>query len=253
MYIKKINFILLIAVLIFNIEVNADTIVLKNGLTLKGAFKGGNEKTLKFETSGAIQDIAISEVKSITFSAPVKAAQPAKASQPAGAIGVAAGATELKSSSSATEIPAGTKIMIKTKDAISTAQHSTGAIVEGVLELDLMVNGAKVAPKGSVVYGTVVESIGGRRIGNQRIVVQFDHIVINGKKIPIETDPVGAEGGRGGAAKIIGASALIGSASGNAGKGAAIGAGVALLAGGKHIQIPSGSKVELTIKNAVKL
>jgi hypothetical protein len=151
------------------------------------------------------------------------------------------------------EIPAGTKIMIKTKEAISTAQHKNGAVVEGALELDLVINGTKVAPKGTIVYGTVLESIGGRRIGKQRIVIQFDHIVINGKKVAIETDPVGAEGGRGGAAKMVGAGALIGSASGNAGKGAAIGAGVALLAGGKHIQIPAGTKVDLTIKNSVKI
>ena len=52
---------------------------------------------------------------------------------------------------------------------------------------------------------------------------------------------------------MIGAGALFGAAGGEAGKGAAIGAGVALLAGGKHIQIPAGSKVELTIKKAVTL
>ena len=42
--------------------------------------------------------------------------------------------------------------------------------------------------------------------------------------------------------------AIFGAAGGNAGKGATIGAGMALLAGGKHIQIPPKSLVEIDIK-----
>ena len=94
------------------------------------------------------------------------------------------------------------------------------------------------------MYGTVVEAVGGRRIGNQRIMVTFDQIVINGQTVAIKTDNVGAEGGAGGAVKMIGAGALFGAAGGDARKGAAIGAGVALLAGGKHIQIPPESLVD---------
>ena len=251
---KKVTLVLSYIILMAISAVFADTIVLKNGLTLKGKFKGGTEKSIKFETSGAVQEIAVSEVKSITFSAEAQPLPSTTGQGTATALPPVQGATTaLPPTGSVTEIPAGTKIMIKTTQPIGTAQHRTGSIVEAALELDLVVNGTTVAPKGSKVYGTVVESVGGRRIGLQRIVVKFDHLVINGKKVAISTDEVGAEGGRGSAAKMVGAGALFGAAGGDAGKGAAIGAGVALLAGGKHIQIPAGSKVELTIKSPVKL
>ena len=231
--------ILLLIVMVFSLYtlVNGDTLALRNGLTLEGKFKGASEKTIKFEISGKVQEIAISEVKSITFAPP-----PA---QPKSATAAKAGTVA--------EIPAGTKLLIKTTGPISTAQNGKGSTVEAVLETDLKVNGVVVAPKGSKVYGTVVESIGGRRIGLQRIMINFDRLVIDGQPVPVNTGTVGAEGGRGAAAKMVGAGALIGAAAGDAGKGAAVGAGLALLAGGRHIQIPAGTKIELKLMEPVKL
>jgi len=81
--------------------------------------------------------------------------------------------------------------------------------------------------------------------------VTFDKINLNGQLVEMKTDEVGAEGGRGGAARAIGAGALIGAAAGDAGKGAAVGAGLALLAGGKHIQIPADTVVEVSLKQAI--
>ena len=46
-------------------------------------------------------------------------------------------------------------------------------------------------------------------------------------------------------------STLIGAAAGDAGKGALVGAGIVLLAGGKHIQIPKGTLFDLVIKQEV--
>jgi hypothetical protein len=222
----------------------ADTLVLKNGLKLEGQYKGGTATTIKFETSGAIQEIAVSEVKSISFSAPTTTAPAAVPQKTTAALGTAP---------SGTEIPVGTKVKIITTDAISTAKHKKGSIFTAEIESDVLLNGQIVIPKASKVYGTVVESIGGRRIGKQRIVVNFNKIKLNNQDVAIVTDDLGAEGGRGGAAKMIGAGAIFGAAGGNAGKGATIGAGMALLAGGKHIQIPPNSLVEIDIKEAITI
>lgn len=213
----------------------SDTLVLKNGLKLQGIYKGGSESTIKFETSGAVQELAITEIASLAIDRPAEA--DASSAAPA----------------AVKKIPAGTKMVVKTKEPVSTASHQQGSKFKAELEQDLLVNGLVVAPKGTEVYGVVLESIGGRRIGTQRIVVSFDQIVINGKPVAIDTDDVGAEGGRGGAARAIGAGALIGAAAGDAGKGAAVGAGLALLAGGKHIQVPPNSIVEVSLKQDVPL
>jgi hypothetical protein len=152
--------------------------------------------------------------------------------------------------------------MLKTKDAISTASHKQGAKFTAVLENDLTVEGRVVAPmegrvvapKGTLVYGTVLESRGGRALGAVRLVVTFTDLSLNNQMIPIVTDDVGAEAGRGGAAKAVGAGALIGAAAGDAAAGAAVGGAVALLAsGGKHIQVPAGTLVEVSLKQPLTI
>jgi hypothetical protein len=143
--------------------------------------------------------------------------------------------------------------MLKTREPFATSTHKAGSKFTAELETDLVVNGAVVAPKGTTVYGKVLESVGGRRLGLQRIVVTFTDLSINNQLVPIVTDDVGAEGGRGGAAKTVGAGALIGAAAGDAGKGALVGAGVALLAGGAHIQVPANTLVEVSLKQPVTI
>ena len=150
-------------------------------------------------------------------------------------------------------VPAGTKLTIKTSEAVSTSNHQVGSKFKAVLETDLTVNGVVAAPKGTEVYGKVVESSGGRRVGVQRLVVTFSDLSINNQMVPIVTEDAGAEGGRGGAARKVGAGALIGAAAGDAGAGAAVGAGVALLAGGTHIQVPAGTLVEVALKQQVTI
>ena len=223
--------------------IHADTLILKNGLKLQGIYKGGTEEKVKFETSGAVQELAVSEIESISFSRETETAAsiPPEAEIVATPQVAAAGKT----------IPAGTKMMIKILDPISTANNAAGSKFRAALEKDIVVNGQVVAARDSEVYGTVLESIGGRRIGVKRIIITFDELIIDGKQIAIKTDDVGAEGGAGGAARKVGAGAIIGSASGNAGKGAAIGAGVALLGGGTHIQVPANSLVEVFLKETV--
>jgi len=248
MNLKKV---LLFMILMLVYSVQADTLVLKNGLTLDGTYKGGSETTIKFETSGAVQEVAISDIKSLTFSAPAAKTESAAPATPAAGATAGVGATAMAAAASGSQIPAGTKIMVKTAEDVSTASHQAGAMFKAVLEADLIVNNSLVAAKGSEIYGKVLESVGGRRIGNQRIVVSFDKISINGQLVAMDTDDVGAEGGRGGAARAVGAGALIGAAAGDAGKGAAVGAGLALLAGGKHIKVPAGTVVEVAIKQAI--
>jgi hypothetical protein len=142
-------------------------------------------------------------------------------------------------------------MMVKIDKAISTAEHSKGSVITAVLDTDLKVDGKLVAPKGTQLYGTVVESIGGKRIGNQTIAFQLNSIVIKGEKLPISTAPLGAQGGRGGALKTVAGAALIGGAiDGNSGAktGALIGAGATVLAGGRHIQIPAGTIAEVPLQ-----
>ena len=149
-------------------------------------------------------------------------------------------------------IPEGTRLMVKLDKPINTAQHKKGAVVTAVLDIDLAVDGKVIAPKGSQVYGKVIESRGGKVLGGQKLVVQFTDLMINNQLTPILTDPVGVETGQGNTVKKVGAGALIGSAFGGskgAGQGALIAGGLAVLgARGNHIQIPAGTIAEIPLR-----
>ena len=223
----------------------ADTIVMKDGKVLQGTFKGGSESVLKFDVNGKVQEIAIGDIASLTFSPRAAQAQPAS--------GGAGGAAAAAAATSGGTVPAGTKLTLKTKDAVGTASHQKGSKFTAMLETDVAVDGKVVVPKGTVVYATVLESSGGRRVGVQRLMVTFTELGLNNQMIPIVTDDVGAEGGRGGAARTVGAGALIGAAAGDAGAGAAVGGALALLSRGNHIEVPAGTLVEVSLKQPVTI
>ena len=150
-------------------------------------------------------------------------------------------------------VPAGTKLMVKLDKSINTAQNPAGSVFTAVLETDLAVEGKVIAPKGSQVYGKVIESRGGRVLGGQKLTFQFTDLMINNQLTPIQTDPMGIEGGKGNTAKMVGAGALIGSAFGGgegAGTGALIAGGLAVLRSrGNHIQIPADTIADITLKS----
>lgn len=245
------NSLIITSMLFFSLAALADTVVLKDGTVLQGTFKGGTAEAVQFEVDGKIETVALADITSLTFSP--RETQTAAAAQPAPPAAATATAAETKAASGPITVPAGSKITLKTKDAVSTASNPKGSKFTAVMEANLAVNGQVAVPKGTVVYGTVLESEGGRRIGKQRIVVTFTELSINDQMVPIVTDDVGAEGGRGGAAKTVGAGALIGAAAGDAGAGALVGAGAALLAGGNHIQVPAGTLVEVSLKQPVTI
>jgi len=254
-----------IGLLFFSLTALADTLVLKDGSVLQGNFSGGTAEAIQFEVNGKMQTVALSEITSLTFSAR-EAQAAAAASQPAAtaaavtgtavtaaapAVGAAAPATATTGPGT---IPAGTKMMLNIKETISTASHKKGAKINAVLENDLAAGGTVIAVKGTTVYGTVLESVGGRAIGTSRLLVTFTDLSVNNQLIPIVTDDLGAESQPGRTAKTVGAASLIGGAAGSAGKGAAVGGAVALLtAKGNHIQVPAGSLVEVSLKQAVTI
>ncbi len=233
----------------------ADTVVMKDGKVIQGTLKGAGESTIMLEVGGKIQEIAINDIASFTFSA--RGAKPA-ATPAAPAAGAApAGTTQPVSAPAKTgpaTLPAGTTLMLKTKDPVSTASHKTGTKFTTILENDLVVDGVVAAPKGTLVYGTVVSSRGGKVVGGASLVVTFTQMMINNQPITIVTDEAGAETAPGGTAKKVGAGALVGAAAGDAGAGAAVGGALALMtAKGNHLQVPPGTVVQVKLTQPVTI
>src|SRR6516162_7445847 len=78
-------------------------------------------------------------------------------------------------------VPAGTRILIRTVDAIDSSKQKTGFRFTASLETNLQVEDTVVAPRGSTVYGRLAQaSSAGRMSGSSQLTLELTDIVING-------------------------------------------------------------------------
>lgn len=164
-------------------------------------------------------------------------------------------------------VPAGTRVLIRTTDAIDSSKQKAGYRFSASLETNLQAQDTVVAPRGTTVYGRLTQaSSAGRMSGSSDLTIELTDIVINGTAYPLLTSTYEVKGkgeGSGTAKKVIGGAglgALIGGIAGG-GKGAAIGAaagggaGTAVSAAkkGQQVQIPSESLIEFRLQEPVSL
>jgi len=164
-------------------------------------------------------------------------------------------------------VPAGTRILIRTVDAIDSSKQKTGFRFTASLETNLQVENTVVAPRGSTLHGRLAQaSSAGRMSGSSELTLELTDIVINGTAYPLLTSTYEVKGkGEGGntAKKVVGGAglgALIGGIAGG-GKGAGIGAAAGAAGGtavsaskkGQQLQIPSESLLEFRLQQPVSL
>jgi hypothetical protein len=135
-------------------------------------------------------------------------------------------------------IPAGTVLVIRTNDFLSSDHNQVGDQFTAVLENPIVVNGWVVARRGQVLVGNVKEARKAGRIkGTSELGVELtDLTVVDGRQVPILTELWKGSGGtsHGQNAATIGTTTALGAAIGAAadwGRGAAIGAGAGAAAG----------------------
>jgi hypothetical protein len=164
-------------------------------------------------------------------------------------------------------VPAGTRILIRTVDAIDSSKQKTGFRFTATLETNLQAEDKVIAPRGTTVYGRLAQaSSAGRMSGSSELTLELTDIVINGTAYPLLTSTYEVKGkGEGGktAKKVVGGAglgALIGGVAGG-GKGAGIGAAAGAATGtavaaskkGQQLQIPSESLLEFRLEQPVAL
>lgn len=160
-------------------------------------------------------------------------------------------------------VPAGTRLLIRLAETLSSDRQRSGARFTGRLETNLTVGGTVVAPQGSTVHGQVVSAqSAGRMAGGSGLALELTDIVINGTAHPIMTTTYELQGeGQGGrtARRVTGGAGLgsvIGALAGG-GTGAAIGAaagaglGTARSAGsrGQQVGLVQGTLLEFRLQH----
>lgn len=164
-------------------------------------------------------------------------------------------------------LPAGTRILVRTTEAIDSTKQTTGQRFTGTLETALEANGQVVAPRGTTVHGRLANvQAAGRMSGGANLTLELTDIVIAGQPHPIVTSSyeVRSKGqGEQTAGRIgvgAGLGALVGGIAGG-GRGAAIGmaagggAGTAVSAAGEgnQLSLPPESLVEFRLEKATSL
>ena len=164
-------------------------------------------------------------------------------------------------------LPAGSRILVRTAEAIDSNKQTAGQRFTGTLETALEAGDQVVAPRGATVHGRLVSAqAAGRVSGGANLTLELTDIIIGGQPFPIVTSSyeVRSKGkGEQTASRIgigAGLGALVGGIAGG-GKGAGIGmaagagAGTAVSASGegRQVSIPAESLVEFRLEKAVTL
>lgn len=165
-------------------------------------------------------------------------------------------------------VPAGTRILIRVSETLSSANQRAGARFTGRLETNLMAQGIVAAPRGATVHGQVVSAqSAGRMAGGSELALELTDIVVNDTAHPIVTNTYQLQGqGQGGrtarsVATGAGLGTVIGAIAGG-GRGAAIGAagggalGTARAAGGgggQQANLAQGTLLEFRLQQPASL
>ncbi len=234
---KTINFLIAAIAALTTGVLFADTIELADGTLLEGDFIGSSNGIVMFDTGDSIEAFPESKVVGIFLSE-----------------GIETAAMLANESSGQITVPSGTRLVIRTSDAIDSSRHSAGHRFRGQLEGALVVDGVTVAPRGTFVHGRIASaSQAGRVAGSAELSAEFTDIMIDDQLFPISTGSLSAQTGAEGA-RTVGrtarAAAIGGLAGGSSGArtGARIGAGAALVTRGASVNIPRGTIVETTLR-----
>ena len=221
----------------------ADTLQLRNGQSLQGAYVGGTTETIQFKTDAGVLTVSRTDAAALTFSAPPPPAPPP---QPAAAVQAPAGPIT---------VPAGTLLLVRVQNQVSS-NDKAGTKFAAVLETDLTANGVVVAPAGTKVYGQVQQSKkAGRMVGKSTLSLGLTDINIGGANQPIMTSDF-SEAGEGSFKKTARNTAVgagVGAAFGDAGKGAAAGAAASVIRKGESVTVPVNAILEFRLTQPAPL
>jgi hypothetical protein len=257
---------LIVALSVAAVSARADSLELKNGSLINGKFVGGTQTSISFQVGSSVQSYGVADIRSLRFDSDAQGTSPSvPAKQPSSPPAI--GEDEVAKSAPSVTISAGTRISIRTIDAIDSTRNHVGDRFQASLEQPLWVDGNIVVPKGADVYGRLDESKEtGTFAGRSQLKLQLTGIVVNGQTLPLVTGEYEVSGkskGESTAKRTVGGAAIgsiIGALAGGgkgaaigAGTGAGVGAGSEIITKGDQVKIPSETLLDFTLQQGVTI
>ncbi len=162
---------------------------------------------------------------------------------------------------------AGTEVVIRLSQSLSSRSNQSGQSFEGILEDDLKEGGHVLAPAGATVTGKITQLVkSGKVKGKAQMSLTLTALEVGGESYRIDTNTLSFEAQGTGSrdAKRIGIASGIGAVVGaiaGGGKGAAIGAavgagagtGVTLATPGDEVEFPTEQRMSFKLDKTVEL
>ena len=230
--------------LVIPVLLAADTVTLKTGRVVAGDFLGGSAREIRIETGDGIQTVNVADIDTIRF-----------------------GGSPKGNAAAGVSLPAGTRLVIRTIDAVDSERNTIGQTFAASLDEPVLIDGEAVIPRGAdVVLKLVDDKQSGKLTGRTSLTLDLVSIRVKDRVVDVNTQTVTEESSSRGAktAKVAGGTAALGAIIGavagggkgaaiGAGTGAAAGAGVEVLTKGQRVHIPSETRLTFVLENAVRI
>jgi len=219
-----------------------DVLTLKNGELVIGTFEGGSAQMIHFRTSdGDLRSIETVKVQQIQF-----------------------GIDRVPSRSLSKEneslqpyiIPSGSRIVVRTADAVSSEKQKVGEEFRAVLDEPIILEGVEIVPRTAEVLGRITDvSDTARSAGTAELSLELTQLTVNGIRYAISTaeysdvsartvDPVV---GRAGAGVGVGAVGAV------TGAGAGAVPAIQIVTKGEKIIVPADTRLIFTLRTPLAI
>jgi hypothetical protein len=261
---------------------NADTLTLRNGATIRGTYLGGTARQVRMDQNGDVRTYDLTQVQSLIFTdSEPQAVAPPPPPPPTYSRDrdrdqdrsrdqdrdrdqdrsrneqVASGFT----------IPPDTPVTVRMIDSVNSETSRLGQTFKASLDEPIVVNGQEVVARGAdVLTKLVADEQSGKIQGRTSLTLALSTITINGRPVDVTSTDVKQESASRGSrsAKVIGGAtalgAIIGAVAGGgkgaaigAGSGAEVGTGAEVMTDGQKVRIPSETRLTFRLQNPVQI
>lgn len=257
---RKFGLFILLSALAFG-----DTITLRDGRTVNGAYLGGDSRTVRMAVGDRVETFRVEQISNITFGGetigdPAPPPQPARPREQVRR-------EERPKENAARTLPSGTALTIRMIDSVDSERDDPGKTFRASLDEPVVdADGNTMIPRGAdVTVKLIDDKESGKIAGRTVLTLSLAQIMIDGRMVDVNTMAVSeASNSRTGrSAKVIGGTAALGAIIGaiaGGGKGAAIGAGAGAGAGtvaevatkGQRVHIPTETRLTFTLQQPVR-